>query len=256
MPLFPSPPTEQRAEQYCRDHPPLAESRHFAVYRLPGDVDTKALLADLERTVQCLLAWIDSPPPEHVPTYKIVVYGTGEAEGRRFLRYRSRSARAVGETLPSRHLIVAAADAADDRLGTVLRHEAVHAMLRTLNRDGDPLPFWMNEGLAAFLEQGVTAEGAPRINRERLACVRRNRDGAERGIHRVLSLSPDARGTGVDYAWAYALVNWLYRERSDRPENVAGSSSVRAEQRHVPWWVRDLSPRNAGDCAAAVLRSL
>lgn len=254
-PLFPTPPTEERAAQFCAENEPVAESAHFAVHRVPNGLAAAEVAAEMEAVVRALRGWL---PPEALPqarACRVVVYGAEEAEGRRFIRHRSLSGRAAGVAGLDMNLIVAAGRPSEARLLTVLRHEAVHWSLHRQN--ARPLPFWVNEGVAALLEEGVRADGTPLPNPERRSCVRRNRETARQGIRRVLAMAPFEPGDRRDYAWAWALVHWQYvtrpREASPRDDAHEGTGYPGLQ---LPWWLDELHADRAEDYAAAVLRAL
>ncbi len=120
----------------------------------------------------------------------------------------------------------------DPRFWTVLRHEAAHAVLHDTLPDNLYFPFWLDEGVASWLEQG--AGGRAGKNKERLRLLRYLFGKDEPlDFKNLLNTTTPPKKTGATYAHSWGLVACLVaqnrplqryfdglRKKEDRPKHL------------------------------------
>jgi len=105
----------------------------------------------------------------------------------------------------------------DSRFHTVLRHEAVHAVLHSSGKRF--LPFWLDEGLASFFEQYRGGMNDLEIHNERLARIQYHlQNGGKLNLAGLINNPYEKNHSGIAYARSWGVVACLYKEQ----RNISG----------------------------------
>ncbi|HOG50108.1 MAG TPA: hypothetical protein PKY10_05925, partial [Lentisphaeria bacterium] len=94
----------------------------------------------------------------------------------------------------------------------IIRHEVAHWLLWLYWAEGEPLPTWLNEGVACLMEMPLTPEGRPQLQLERrrqfLQLCKRRKSAVR--LERLLGPErSQAFLTSHEYAFSWALAFYL-----------------------------------------------
>jgi hypothetical protein len=157
-----------------------------------------------ESAISDAAAFLRIPPPERRPT--LVVF----ASRRRLARFAAACCPALARNAAvcferDGEFVLAVADGDRARTARLVRHELTHFVVVT---HFGPLPPWLDEGLAQYLETGPPfGQGYPRLHKALRRAVRGRPDDVR--LAELVSLPRPASLTDGQYAVAWGLVAYL-----------------------------------------------
>jgi len=227
IPLFPG---KEIDIQLYLDNKPIAANNHFSIHRLPPGYDAEEILNEVTLVGKSVRKWLKINPPS-TPD-RIVILSADEPDGQSLLGKNLHRHQVTGQYLYNNSVLLVTGQVDDPRFLTVLRHEAVHAALNDAQGPKDRIPFWLNEGIATFFEQGANVDIALQTGNERLKFLQYHLARGELLDFAELIDNPvQAEQTGKTYARSWGLIACLYFSGRPIQQYLRGLSQESVNQR-------------------------
>ncbi len=201
----------------------LLEKGSLGIHHLPANVDGQGIMGEILDVWKEVGRWLNIELPT-IPI-SILIFSPQEQIGKDIL-HRSRTRhQATGFYNHNESVLVVVGQPGDSRFFTVLRHESAHAALHSGLQLRVGIPFWLDEGVAAFFEQNRVQHVLDGTKNERLALLQHYLKKGETLQFEELIQNQDPRlMSGKFYARSWGLVACLYNQKRPVHKYLSGLS--------------------------------